>query len=144
LGYSADQSLLVVLEDQANGYFYTYSGINYGGKLKVSIADDTYTQVSPSSFSFSPNNDLLAVGTKEGGVYGFKIDTTTKQLVQPYAYFYRFSNVTEEEIRSVDIAKDGKIAFGSKSGLSILSVPATPSNDSQEFTKDAFFSVNSS
>ena len=113
LGYSADQSLLAVLQIDANGYFYTYNGIRYTNQQKILITDDRYDQISPSSFAFSPQNDLLAIGTKEGGVYGFKIDSETQQLIQPQAYSYRMDNVSESWVRSVDISSEGKIVIGS-------------------------------
>ncbi len=37
LGYSPDQKLLVVLETDASGFFYTFNGFRYNGKQTVTI-----------------------------------------------------------------------------------------------------------
>jgi hypothetical protein len=55
--------------------------------------DDNKERVSPSALTFSKKNDLLIVGTKEGGVYGFPI--VNGSVSDQYQYHFVIGSKTE-------------------------------------------------
>ena len=84
LGYSLDQKHLVLLTKGAPEQFMIYEGVRMDKPVTVTIADVDFS-VSVVSFAFSPDNNMLVIGSKEGSVYGFAIEND--KLKTPYKYF---------------------------------------------------------
>lgn len=89
--------------------------------VKITEDKNKKNETTLKSFAFSPNNDLLVVGSIEGAIYGFKIEEQGNKFnpqVQ-YTYFIGDKNI-DFNVSSISINKNNQVAVCANNRIYIL------------------------
>ncbi len=123
IGFSPDQKHLVVLQKLNQAEFIVYEGYRLNKLPNVKITEDKNkkNETTLTSFAFSPNNDLLVVGSIEGAIYGFKIEEGGNKFNPQVQYTYFIGDKSIDfNVSSITINKNNQVAVCANNRIYIL------------------------